>query len=365
MRQVEVLIVGGGPAGCAAAAALATLGRKVLVVEPGATTRDRPIETLPPQSNCLLRTLGLVEPMTSDGYSRCSSIVSVWGGKQPYANDSLYDPEGDGWYLDRSQFDSLLQRTARQSGAELRLGSRVTSCRHVGHNEWRIVVTANGAPAEYAACWLIDAAGRGPWPGRPFCRRTFDRLMAIVPVSKAQGAVAPPLSDRRPWVEAARSGWWYSVGSKDGHLVAVFFTDADLLPIDRGDALQSAYLEGLADAPFTRARLGPANAGGPFRAISASSTIAVTSGGDDWIAIGDAAATFDPIASQGTSMALRTGIEAAEAIVSPNARAAVSDYLHRTKTRFRDYLHTRRYFYARQRQWSDSTFWRRRWTAAP
>ncbi len=37
-------------------------------------------------------------------------------------------------------------------------------------------------------------------------------------------------------------------------------------------------------------------------------------------------------------MALQTGIEAADAICSPNAHAAILNYARRTEARFRDYL---------------------------
>src|SRR5437868_4410083 len=100
MGQVDVLIVGGGPAGCAAGTMLARQGREVVVVDPCDAPRDRWFETLPPQSNRLLRILGIAEQMVHEEYQRSTGAVSAWGSDKTYVNDFLFDPQGDGWHLD-------------------------------------------------------------------------------------------------------------------------------------------------------------------------------------------------------------------------------------------------------------------------
>src|ERR1700751_5988316 len=58
-------------------------------------------------------------------------------------------------------------------------------------------------------------------------------------------------------VEAAPEGWWYSTPLVDGSCVAIFFTDADLLPI--GTIRRSALiLNQLRHCPMTREACPPA-----------------------------------------------------------------------------------------------------------
>src|SRR6185369_1865372 len=84
--------------------------------------------------------------------------------------------------------------------------------------------------------------------------------------------------------------------------------------------------------------------------------------GDRWLAVGDAACTFDPLSSQGVMKALRSGIDAAEAIrrhLSGDARA-LSVYADRVATAYDDYLDTRSAYYAMEQRWPDAPFWRHR-----
>ena len=72
----------------------------------------------------------------------------------------------------------------------------------------------------------------------------------------------------------------------------------------------------LAEAPHTRTRLTAANCTvlhSP-RFVSADSGILESLAGPGWLAIGDAAFSYDPIASHGIMMAMVTARDAAEAI---------------------------------------------------
>ncbi|MCW2811307.1 MAG: hypothetical protein JWP61_1765, partial [Friedmanniella sp.] len=84
--------------------------------------------------------------------------------------------------------------------------------------------------------------------------------------------------------------------------------------------------------------------------------------GPGWLAVGDAAITFDPLASYGIGTALGAGVYAAAAVAGhlagrPDALpryAAVVDGL------FAPYLVLRHERYTAERRWPDAPFWRRR-----
>jgi len=84
--------------------------------------------------------------------------------------------------------------------------------------------------------------------------------------------------------------------------------------------------------------------------------------GVDWLAVGDAAASYDPLASSGLTLALRSGEEAASAIVKRRAgeRSAPARFARTVQERFTEYLVQRRDYYALETRWPGSPFWARR-----
>jgi len=84
--------------------------------------------------------------------------------------------------------------------------------------------------------------------------------------------------------------------------------------------------------------------------------------GPRWLAIGDAAAGYDPIAAQGITKAMADGVAAAAVIAE--ARAAGTDvpaaFADAARGRFDEYLENRNYFYGLERRWAGAPFWRRR-----
>jgi flavin-dependent dehydrogenase len=355
-RRIEFLIVGGGPAGSAAALTLAAAGREVVVVERTAYRGPRLGETLPPAANPFLAHLGLTDGLTSMSHFRCPGTVSCWGRDEPYLNDYLFDPDGEGLHLDRAGFDALAARKAADAGATVLVGCEVRSCQ-LDEGRWNVDIACPEEDCRFEVSTLIDAAGRRPWCGRPSRRRAFDRQVALVgtfEVNQRDGAV-----DRRTCIEAVCSGWWYSAALPDNRLAVAYFTDADLLhaPVGNRSALWDALLR---EAHLTRNRLRSGRLLSDLRVVSASSTIAYPLAGEGYLAVGDAACTIDPLSSQGILHALTSGRDAARALVALNRSQAVLRYTRGIMARFRDDLHTRQHFCRSERRWPDSPFWRRR-----
>src|SRR6185295_11868055 len=93
---------------------------------------------------------------------------------------------------------------------------------------------------------------------------------------------------------------------------------------------------------------------------SASSQRLDVCAGDGWLAVGDAASTFDPLSSQGVMNAVQSGIHASRAIcrhLSGDLRA-VSGYGAALARAYNDYLDQRAAYYALEQRWPDSPFWR-------
>ncbi|HEU4883779.1 MAG TPA: NAD(P)-binding protein, partial [Longimicrobium sp.] len=105
------VVAGGGPAGCAAALALARAGRRVLLVD--AAPAGPPLgEALPPVGRALLGELGLLEGFLGQGHAPSHGNASAWGSGALAAHDFLRGVHGHGWHLDRARFDAGLRAAA-------------------------------------------------------------------------------------------------------------------------------------------------------------------------------------------------------------------------------------------------------------
>ena len=95
-RNYEVLIIGGGPAGCAAASILAEHGRRALVFEREKFPRYHVGESLLPFTYQPLERLGLIEKMRASAFIKKYSVQFIsQSGKasQPFYFFNRYDRE--------------------------------------------------------------------------------------------------------------------------------------------------------------------------------------------------------------------------------------------------------------------------------
>src|SRR5262249_20002213 len=110
-------------------------------------------------------------------------------------------------------------------------------------------------------------------------------------------------------IEADEFGWWYSLRLPQGFALFAFFTDSDVarhLRL-RDGAQWSARLR---TASHTSQRIDWRHWRTPvITASPASSSYLYRAHGANWLAVGDAAMTFDPLSSQGIINAMTSGME--------------------------------------------------------
>jgi flavin-dependent dehydrogenase len=225
---------------------------------------------------------------------------------------------------------------------------------------WMVeAMTAAGAIVVRAK-FLIDATGRRGWPGRQaYPRRAYDRLVAFAGILDDSRSATD--SDQRTLIEAVSDGWWYCAPVPGNRMVAGFFTDSNLAIAGRcGPAPQLDTLLALAPPHITERVRGYRLA--CAATFSANGTLAERVCGANWIAIGDAACTFDPLSSQGVMHALQSALAAAGAILQSGAERerALNNYRHSIERSFEKYLKAYADLYGQEGRWPAAEFWRRR-----
>ena len=366
MKSYDVAIAGGGPAGSAAAIMLARSGHRVLLADGAPTGRFRIGEGLPPAAHPLLRDLGILQRFLSDGHRQSFGNLCAWGSDDPKPTDFIYDRHGHGFQLDRRRFDASLRAAAVESGAVVHAPARLSvigPCRELPNGR-TIQLARDDQRCEFSCRWLVDASGRSASLARGLggVRHRKDRLAGVSMLLSA-ATNSQTDADARTLVEASEDGWWYSALLPSGHRLVAYLTDLDLVDHQavRGDGMLWSRLLATRMLAEVCARHGYAPVG-PTRMTDASTGWLESSAGPDWIAVGDAALSFDPLSSQGIATALHTGIKGACAIESAlnGDGDRVSEYAAHVAAIHEVYLQHRRTFYSMERRWPNSEFWRRR-----
>lgn len=325
VQQIDVAIVGAGPAGCAIALALDP-GVSCVVIDPLGAGSVGIGETLPPGVQPLLERLGVWSEFLQQQHLPAHGTAACWGSPQLEDHPFLFHPVGCGWHLDRARFDALLRsRVPLRQGRGLELADG-TSVRP------RFVVDATGRAMAIARARGAECV---PW----------DRGVA-----RFARYARPELVDTTTLIEAVPEGWWYSAtvpgddSANPGNLIVASFCDPE-----RPASLGSETARRIANAqPIQQWQ------------CSARAQAATQVHGHDWLAVGDAALAADPLSSQGISQALATGIAAAEAIsrhLAGDSRG-LGRYAESIATLRRRFLVARRDTYRREQRFADSPFWR-------
>lgn len=344
MSEFDVAIIGGGPAGSAAALTLLRYSKlRPVILERSSYDVWRVGETLSPGVFPLLAYLGAESVLTDRGQRRAYATSAAWGSADVVSRDFLFTGGGDAWHLDRAQFDASLAQLVVERGGTLLMGTPLTA----------------DTMASIAAGYVIDATGRHAAFARTQGAHAIaeDTLTGLVAIFEGghDGQTAT-------LVEAVEDGWWYSARIPENRIVVAFMTDADVI---RAGHLheRDTWLARLGETRPTRKRAADAQlVHGPV-ACPAHSQILEPVAGDGWIAAGEAAVGFDPLSSMGIGYAITSGIQAARIAAGTlaggdamHARLFASD----VRKHYDAYLARRRAYYAIEKRWPESPFWMRR-----
>jgi flavin-dependent dehydrogenase len=314
----DVLVIGGGPGGCAAAIMLARAGRRVQLIEKDRHPRFHIGESLLPMSMPIFEELGVREAVeargcikrgadfpssTPEGYTVFRfgrSLNPTW----PYAVQ-----------IRRADLDQILFDAARRAGV---LTAEETTAEEVTFGDDGIEVgarTAQGDRVSYRARYVIDASGRETLLGRLLrlkepnpLHRSAALYAHFAGVSRRDGEDAGNISIYR-----VADGWAWVIPLPEGITSVGLVCGPDTLRMRGGDS--GGFLRRTLESnPQLAARLAGAELVGHLQATGNYSYQCRAWAGHRWVMVGDAAAFLDPIFSSGVHLALQSALDAAQLV---------------------------------------------------
>lgn len=372
-QKADIVIIGGGVAGCTAAIALSG-HYSVLLIDKLAVPVARIGECLPPATRRIFKRLGLPEDWTQDGAGEVKALKSMgiqsyWGSDRVQIADHLRNPDGFGLHLDRQSFELYLRKTALERGVQALWPAKLHSAVYE-QQRWHITavddMAVNGRTAHHIEAKLvIDASGRAAHFARKagVARHTQDKLIS-------SWAVLPDVATNKlSTISATANGWWYSSVLPGNKRVLAFQTDADL--VDRAALRTSAGFAALAQDNAQISALLDRTAGAiDYRGTVAANTSCLEQfAGTQWVALGDAAMSFDPLSSQGMYNAMAGAMQLSELIHQTglladddlhNLEVFNITYTNQMNSIWQQYLRHKDLFYRQEQRWVGEEFWRRR-----
>jgi flavin-dependent dehydrogenase len=331
--RADVLVAGGGPAGCAAALGLARAGFEVVLVT--APRRPAVVEGLSERVVQFLERAGCERTRASLGPS--VRREASWSGRTTSANVE--------WVVDRATFDRALLEDVYAAGIRVSIaGLRGLRC---VDGSWH----AQAETHAYRANFLVEARGRRA-PGR---RRHGPAAIALAQTwsglaPRACTAVAP---FKRGFA------WFATPGHGRGSLQVVVAPPDE--PIERQAPLAAL----LTSVPSARAWLDGGNPCSPVAVRHAGTSRALAAIEPSRIRTGDAVLALDPLSGHGVFEALASATAAVPVVTtllrrSADAALARAFYEERVEQAFLRFARTARDFYRLEERWQEAPFWQAR-----
>lgn len=339
-RNVDFLILGGGPAGATAAQLLARQGREVLVVEREHFPRFHIGESLLPATVGLFQRLGVYEQVRDTSvhkpggkwfYGR-KPVIGNFGTAEP---SPVFEAHRYSYMVERSTFDEILLRKAQAEGAEVWEGHEAAAVTWEGDRVAEVLVkprrakaSAPGGAAEGAGLrgqasagdeaaptrirprWVLDGSGLGAVLARSRKERVTlePRRMGIYSQIRGE-ALDPELADGWFVGEQLYDGWvWliplpggrFSVGLVLGHEAFRATGEKPQALLERCLAEMRLPQTGvISDYKLIE----------PVQVTGDMSSASQTLHGENWVCLGDAAFFVDPCWSSGVHLAMTSAAQ--------------------------------------------------------
>ena len=323
LDPLDVIIIGGGPAGCSAAAILAQHGHRVLILEREKFPRYHIGESLLPFTFQPLARLGLLDKMKSSAFVKKYSVqfVSPSGrASQPFYFFTRYDREtvAQTWQVLRSEFDQMLMDNAREKGAKVQEETTVKELiKSDGRVEGVRAQTKGGPFVEYRAPITLDCSGK-----EAFCAvrnnwRVKDPFLNKIAVwTYYEGAKRDEGIDAGATTVAyvPEKGWFWYIPQHNDRISVGVVAEGKYLTRDGVKSPETIFKREVEESQWIKQHLECGRQVGQYYLTSEYSHHSAHCGTDGLLLVGDAFAFLDPVFSSGVMLALKSGTMAGDAV---------------------------------------------------
>lgn len=337
----DVIIIGAGPAGTAAAAIIAGAGNRVLVLEREKFPRYHIGESLIPFTYGPLERLGMIPKMRESCFVKKFSVSFVQpDGRRsvPFYFHTRYDINtiAQTWQVRRAEFDLMLLDNARENGAEVREQTRVTRLlkNDSGHVIGVEAETAGGETRQLFARLVIDASGKEAFASNREGWRVGDPYLNKVAVwTYYRGSKRAEGMDEGATTIAfiPERGWFWHIPMHDDRVSVGVVAEGKYLTRDGVRDPEAIFQREIRENKWIEEHLSQGVCEGEYWITSEYSRHSKFGASHGLLLVGDAFAFLDPVFSSGVMLALKSGVMAGDAV---NEALAANDL---SPARFTDY----------------------------
>lgn len=315
--NVDVVVVGGGPAGSCTAGLLALQGRKVMLLERDTFPRYHIGESLITGVWPTLDALGLRDRLAARRFVPKYGAHIRWGKDEEFwgFNFRQAGPYEHVYQVRRAEFDALLLDRARELGVHVIENAGVkepifTDGRLTGLT---YELRGEGAPRTATARMIVDASGQRRWLGTHLgLVEWFEDLRNVAVWSYWKGCLRYE-GDRagHTIIEMRRGGWlWFIPLGND--MTSIGYVSA--ISLHDGESIESVFQEQLDTSHEIKDMMRDAHRVDTYRTARDWSYRCSSFHGPGWVLVGDAAGFVDPLLSTGVALAVRGARFAARAV---------------------------------------------------
>ena len=331
VTDTDVVVIGGGPAGSTTATLLAQQGVRVQLFERDRFPRFHIGESLIPETYWVLKRLNMLPKMQRSHFVKKYSVQFVNAAGKLSAPFYFWDNKphecSQTWQVVRSEFDKMMLDNAAEHGALVHEGARVLDVLFEGDRAVGVRVQTGEGVREVRARVVVDASGQTGLLQNRFRLRVWDPVLNKSAVwTYWKGAYRDTGKDEGATMvlqTADRQGWFWYIPLHDDIVSVGVVAPSGLLLKGRGPREQ-IYSEEVERCPAVKQRVSGATRVTGYFVTKDYSYRAAQNAGPGWVLVGDAYAFLDPLYSSGVLLALRSGEQAADAIVHALAADDVS-----------------------------------------
>lgn len=354
--NTEVIIVGKGIAGIALSFLLKKKNIDHLVLDRIGRKKNIALaETLPPSAIPLLKYLDLLGVFEKNTIRKTYGYHSLWGKTTITDINFFLQPlYKNGLKINKEAIIKDLEEVCKENIV------RFENIRNISATNSKVFIEIenNSKNETITGTIIIDATGRNQVIVKKMnvSIHEYDNLTSF---SCHIPRIAHPKLVHDVYVESFKEGWGIVSGlDKETNVVSVFTNKGNKIQQElknycnwRDVLSETLFLKDfIVRKPEIKVIGGKAN-----------STKAKEVYGKNWLAIGDAALSFDPLSSHGISTAIYTAKEAADAIQAYIEKEDITGFMKYSDTIssiFDSYCKHRDILYSSETRWADSCFWK-------